>query len=328
MSLSTSRCRSYSPSLPRFSDAHFFSSNILIGLLSHLKRNQPKGKKLSNITRGRPLPALITKATAVTASTNEKPNPVSAFAAVKSTATRPLPVPIDNIDIIPSTSSKRQQPIVIPKGAHPIPLPSFATLSRSLPAESFLTSSMASRSKATEGSPSSDDYIARRDKEANSDGYEQPEDEDADVVANDPFPSFRQNKEKKALKHLWHAALTLILERGRPVTRMCFIAFFFTFRAKFSNETLQVELLSLLAHCINQWKALNDWAMSCGCLSGYPISVRVAFNFFFSSEFTLRILKATARIANDIGINMDQESLPEEGRVPSQALLNLLFPDQ
>jgi len=85
---------------------------------------------------------------------------------------------------------------------------------------------MASRSKATEGSPSSDDYIARRDKEANSDGYEQPEDEDADVVANDPFPSFRQNKEKKALKHLWHAALTLILERGRPVTRMCFIVFF------------------------------------------------------------------------------------------------------
>ena len=226
MSLSTSKFRLYLPSLSCFSNDPFFSSNILIGLLSHLKRNQPKGKKLSNITRGRPLPALITKATAVTASTSEKPNPVSAFAAVKSTTARPLPVPIDNIDIIPSTSSKRQQPIVIPKGGHPIPLPSFATLSRSLPTESFLTSSMASRSKATEGSPSSDDYIARRDKEANSDGYEQPGDEDADVVANDPFPSFRQNKEKKALKHLWHAALTLILERGRPVTRMYFVALF------------------------------------------------------------------------------------------------------
>ena len=85
--------------------------------------------------------------------------------------------------------------------------------------------------KASEGSPSSDDYTARRDKEANSDGYEHPEDEDVDVVANnDSFPAFRQNKEKKALKHLWHAALTLILERGRPVTRMCFsLCFFFSF---------------------------------------------------------------------------------------------------
>jgi len=48
----------------------------------------------------------------------------------------------------------------------------------------------------------------------------------------------------------------------------------------------------------------------------------------FFPEFALRIFKVTARIVSGIGINMDQENLPEEGRVPSQALLNLLFPDQ
>jgi len=83
---------------------------------------------------------------------------------------------------------------------------------------------MASRSMDAEGS--SEEYSTRKNKEANSDEYEDPEDEDADVVVNDPFPSFKQNKEKKPQKHLWHAALALILERGRPVTRMSFVMLF------------------------------------------------------------------------------------------------------
>jgi hypothetical protein len=84
---------------------------------------------------------------------------------------------------------------------------------------------------------SSEDYGTRKNKEANSDGYENPEDEDADVVVNDPFPSFRQNRVKKPPKHLWHAALALILERGRPVTRMCFVVLF-SLRTTFADSAL------------------------------------------------------------------------------------------
>lgn len=142
-----------------------YSSNILIGLLTHIRRLRSKRQKVA------------------------MKNPVSAFAAVKPSNIRPLPLPIssDGVGVTIQTSHN-----------YPIPLPSFAT-SRSLPTKSLLSTYMESKEahfsdEAIGNDPISDDY-------------------------EEMVEGSSKSEEKKPLTHLWHAALVLILERGRDVNR-------------------------------------------------------------------------------------------------------------
>ena len=98
---------------------------------------------------------------------------------------------------------------------HRIPLPSFATMSRSLPSGSVLN----------EYSVENDDGSQQiEEKDVHSDAYEYPQDEDVDDLGQitSLVKAWKPNQEKKSLKHLWHAALVLLLERGRSVTRACY----------------------------------------------------------------------------------------------------------
>jgi hypothetical protein len=60
-------------------------------------------------------------------------------------------------------------------------------------------------------------------KASNSEGDRVPEIEYASVQNNSNGSLSLPEDKKKPLKHLWHAALILILERGRPTTRMLFL---------------------------------------------------------------------------------------------------------
>ncbi|KAF9477229.1 hypothetical protein BDN70DRAFT_118625 [Pholiota conissans] len=209
---------------PRRSDTalvHVFidHSNILIGLLSHLKKNQNR-RNAMNKTRSRPLPALISKATAASGASN-KTDAASAFAAVKASSSRPLP--------IPSNGDAGTKPVV-PVEVNPIPLPSFATMSYSLPTTSVLNSYMTPRNGP------SDDEAGR---ENNSDGHEYPCKTNDESGALAPA---KGSKDKRMLKHLWHAALVLILERGRPVTRRVVVASSPLYQPMESIEQLGYEL--------------------------------------------------------------------------------------
>lgn len=67
-------------------------------------------------------------------------------------------------------------------------------------------------------------------EEKDSDAYEYPQGEDEDVDDLGQITSLVKawkpnQKGKKYLKHLWHAALVLLLERGRSVTRACYLLF-------------------------------------------------------------------------------------------------------
>jgi hypothetical protein len=140
-----------------------------------------------------------------------------AFAAVKPTSTRPLPNPKVNAN----TSSSSSIPIAVPGDYHHrIPLPSFATMSRSLPSGSVLN----------EYPVENDDGSQIEEKDVHSDVYEYPQDEDDDVddlgLITSLVKAWKPNqKEKKSSKHLWHAALVLLLERGRSVTRAYYLFF-------------------------------------------------------------------------------------------------------
>lgn len=85
-------------------------------------------------------------------------------------------------------------------------------MSRSLPVGSVMSSS---------GKAVGQDDATSQGNEANSDGNENAaiDAEAADAVGTEPLFVGALKKEKKIPKHLWHAALTLILERGRPITR-------------------------------------------------------------------------------------------------------------
>lgn len=170
---------------------HITSSNILIGLLSHLRRTQSYRRNAASKVRSRPLPAIISKAGAASKTDSQTDPASSAFAAVRQTGSRPLPVP--NKDTA-------------------IPLPSFATMARSFPTTSVLSDHMKSKSKES----TSGEATAPLDRETNSDGHEVHNAGDDDSGGgDDPISS---TKQKKYPRHLWHAALALILERGRPVT--------------------------------------------------------------------------------------------------------------
>ena len=99
---------------------------------------------------------------------------------------------------------------------HRIPLPSFATMSRSLPSGSALNEY-----------PIENDDGSQIEKDIHSDAFEYPQNEDVDSEQNTSLVKAWKpdQKEKKSLKHLWHAALVLLLERGRSVTRACYLLF-------------------------------------------------------------------------------------------------------
>lgn len=189
-------------------------SNILIGLLSHLKRHPPL-KPIRII--GRPLPAIPKKPTHTRSLSNSKSTPASAFSAVKPSSSRPLP--------IPTNGKKKPVPVPVPApvldlegtDTYPIPLPSFATAarkngmeSRSLPSGSILNTYMNNKA-------------GRDEDETNSDGYSTG-DRDELVIAPRWPKEGPGEKEKRTPRHMWHAALALILERGRPVTRRVIVA--------------------------------------------------------------------------------------------------------
>ncbi|KDR70201.1 hypothetical protein GALMADRAFT_891390 [Galerina marginata CBS 339.88] len=233
---------------PKKSDVliHVFidHSNILIGLLSHLKRHPPQRTKLTaTATRGRPLPTVLTKATTA-AKVSDKSDPASAFAAVKSSSARPLPIPTAG-ETISASSSKRPQAVPVQKGRnYPIPLPSFATTSRSLPTGTVLGTYMSEKDGGWRRSP--DETTNKHEKEANLDGHGSPamdEEDNGTVGPGSLFVgSLKNNKEKKAPKHLWHAALTLILERGRPITRRVVVTSSPLYQPMESIERLGYEL--------------------------------------------------------------------------------------
>jgi len=56
---------------------------------------------------------------------------------------------------------------------------------------------------------------------ANSDAYEFPTTDgiNSGDMVDDSFAAEIKKEKKKPPKHLWHSALALILERGRPVSR-------------------------------------------------------------------------------------------------------------
>ena len=127
--------------------------------------------------------------------TQAKVIPVAAVPVIKPTNSRPLPT-------LPESSSSPRD--------FPIPLPSFATLPRSLPSVSILSS---------RNDPNSPEEFERHIA-ANSDGYDGSGIEDGHGSSGNSGSALTWQKEKKPSKHLWHAAFILILERGRPITRV------------------------------------------------------------------------------------------------------------
>lgn len=98
---------------------------------------------------------------------------------------------------------------------HGIPLPSFATMSHSLPSGSVLN----------EYPVENDDGLQIEEKDVHYDVYEYPQGENVDDLGQivSLIKAWKPNQDKKSLKHLWHAALVLLLERGRSITCACYI---------------------------------------------------------------------------------------------------------
>lgn len=138
--------------------------------------------------------------------TEENSNAVSVAisSTVKPSSARPLP-------ILPPGAVQRGLSLRSSKpGDHPIPLPSFANVPRSLPSTSLLATNMGQNEHSSE----------EIQKASNSDGDGVSEVESAYVNGSSVQTCLGLPEDrKKPLKHLWHAALILILERGRPITR-------------------------------------------------------------------------------------------------------------
>ena len=168
--------------------------------------------------RGHPLATISAKATP-TVSMSHVTTPALAFAAVKPTSTRPLPSPNSTTSGNGKASANTSIPIAVPGDYRPrIPLPSFATVSRSLPSRSVLNGYLVENDNGSQ----------IEEKDVHSDRYEYHQGEDEDVDDLGQITSLAKawkykEKEKKPLKHLWHAALVLLLERGRSITRACYL---------------------------------------------------------------------------------------------------------
>lgn len=145
----------------------------------------------------------------VESSTNAKVEPVAASSTAKPSNARPLPI------LPPASGAVQRGPASGPtKSArdYPIPLPSFARVSYSLPSTSLLATKL--------NEHSSEDI--EHQKASNSERDRVPEIEYASLQNDSNGSLSLPEDKKKPLKHLWHAALILILERGRPITRMLF----------------------------------------------------------------------------------------------------------
>ena len=108
--------------------------------------------------------------------------------------------------------------------------------------------------------------------------YHQGEDEDVDDLGQTTslVKAWKPNqKEKKPVKHLWHAALVLLLERGRSVTRACYFLFIFLIYPKV-KLTLPFSKVVWLSHpvlFIKRWMRWNDWVMNYAFMLECLISV-------------------------------------------------------
>ncbi|KAJ2923875.1 hypothetical protein H1R20_g13212, partial [Candolleomyces eurysporus] len=203
-------------------------SNILIGMLNFLKRYPPPqsvideylssaGSKLNLASRS--TTALVDSKDIAASSQSFK----ATTAITIPTSTKRSPA----IPIIESPLESRGEE----DDEYPITLPSFATarvkasrvkakakdrqedsvgfeLSKSLPTESVLDAQMARR------------RIAKTSIQGViSDGYEDQDQSQDDSVVKVVSVVEKARKVKRFPKHLWHAALVLVLERGRAVSR-------------------------------------------------------------------------------------------------------------
>lgn len=171
-----------------------YSSNILFGLITHLKRLSRKQQKL-------------------TASPSK---PFSAY-PVTNAGSRPLPIP------------KTKAGIPVPDTQPLIPLPSFTTanISRSAPSTSFIKNLAHSYGKDISSDGDEHDQSGYDDDQLQN--FEVDEDVYGYKANENEGQKLKKNKIKMTVKemtkriHMWHAALALILERGRPVTREFFL---------------------------------------------------------------------------------------------------------
>ncbi|RXW20395.1 hypothetical protein EST38_g5449 [Candolleomyces aberdarensis] len=203
-------------------------SNILIGMLNFLKRYPPPQSVIDEYLSS--AGSKLNLASRSTTALVDSKDGVASSQSFKATTAITIP-----------TSTKRSQAIPIIESPlesrgeeddeYPITLPSFATarvkasrvkakakdrqedsvgfeLSRSLPTESVLDAQMARR------------RIAKTSIQGViSDGYEDQDQSQDDGVVKVVSVVEKVRKVKRFPKHLWHAALVLVLERGRAVSR-------------------------------------------------------------------------------------------------------------
>ncbi|KAJ3568231.1 hypothetical protein NP233_g5841 [Leucocoprinus birnbaumii] len=204
-------------------------SNILIGLLNHLKRVSKKLK----------IPPPPASSSSSSSAKNNTYHHDASPSISSGTALRPLPIPKTKVGVPIPVRTHKPSPV--------IPLPSFATstsnLSRSAPStitgKSSLSTVMAAR-RAHQSSDDDEDDVQVFEFEDEGYGYEVDRSNDLGKEGmGTPLTGKRNEKRSKGAKaggaskaaamirrspHLWHAALALVLERGRPVTRRVVVA--------------------------------------------------------------------------------------------------------
>ncbi|TFK23308.1 hypothetical protein FA15DRAFT_468577 [Coprinopsis marcescibilis] len=158
-------------------------SNILIGLLNYLKRHPPPQSVVD---------AYLASSSFSTTTTTHGSAPI----AIPESGKRKRPAAIPIVESSANGSDNSGQ---LPFGtSHSKSQQHSMELSKSLPSESGLDAQMAARRSN------------KKPEDGASDGYDE---------ADEKRDGFSDRKEKRFPRHLWHAALALILERGRPVSR-------------------------------------------------------------------------------------------------------------
>ncbi|KAH6910006.1 hypothetical protein BKA70DRAFT_182901 [Coprinopsis sp. MPI-PUGE-AT-0042] len=196
---------------PGASIVHVFidHSNILIGLLNFLRRHPPPQSTVDEYITSRTrltshsTPALIDVEVdgEISIPSHNADNPRTR------NGSKPIPIPGKGKGKMPvvetPTPSAEEYPIPLPSFAtakskgtpkrHSNPQASLVALSKSLPSESFLSQGQAG---------AGDERVLDSNEEGSR----------SDGRLKKPLPP-------KFPRHIWHAALVLILERGRPVSR-------------------------------------------------------------------------------------------------------------